>query len=35
MEELEKQIRDSFELAEFYKTEAKTASDQTLKISES
>ena len=25
MEELEKQIRDSFELAEFYKTEAQTA----------
>ena len=35
MEELEKQIKDSFELAEFYKTEAQTASDQTLKISES
>ena len=26
MEELEKQIKDSFELAEFYKTEAQTAS---------
>jgi hypothetical protein len=28
MEELEKQIRDSFELAEFYKTEAQAASRQ-------
>jgi hypothetical protein len=26
MEELEKQIRESFELAEFYKAEAETAS---------
>jgi hypothetical protein len=26
MEELEKQIKESFELAEFYQTEAKTAS---------